>query len=261
MTPHSFRAKSTLGCDEIMLYVLFLSISDTVHRFQQRYSSSFVYNYNTAYVPHLDALLVRSQNLKNGTSHPYDPTSSVLTLTPRSHPHITNLSIVFVPQGVEENFGVEDPRVVFNSKTGLFLLTYTAAQSYPNGTVIARLALATSANAKTWTRHGAIFGTGSAWSKSGAIVTKDLLHFNGATDMMIFGDSTLVGGLQLATPSPSNYSRWIARDEIYLPVRAHSWDSVLVEAGPPPMALADGNLLFVYNSAQGGFPSPKPGYS
>lgn len=34
----------------------------------------------------------------------------------------------------------------------------------------------------------------------------------------------------------------------------------MVEGGPPPLRLSDGNLLYIYNSARKGFPSPKPGY-
>ena len=37
-------------------------------------------------------------------------------------------------------------------------------------------------------------------------------------------------------------------------MRADSFDSQLVEAGPPPLALANGDLLFFYNSAQVGWP-------
>lgn len=168
-----------------------------------------------------------------------------------------NESVVFSSQGVAENYGVEDPRVVWDETTELFWLTYTAAQQYSNGTVIARLALASSPNAKNWTRWGAMFQDGR-WSKSGAIVLRSSM-----APLMIWGDSTLVKGLQLARPrNAANFSQgWTSDDSaIYFPTRPDSWDSALVEAGPPPMQLADGNLLWVYNSARAGFPSPKPGY-
>lgn len=78
---------------------------------------------------------------------------------------------------------------------------------------------------------------------------------------MIFGDSSLVAGLQRARLTGPTLLNWTIDDEIFLPVRPDNFDSHLVEAGPPPIKLQDGNFLFIYNSARSGFPSPKPGYS
>ena len=47
----------------------------------------------------------------------------------------------------------------------------------------------------------------------------------------------------------------------FIEIRADHFDSNLVEAGPPPLKLDDGNYLFFYNSARDGYPSPKEGYS
>lgn len=44
-------------------------------------------------------------------------------------------------------------------------------------------------------------------------------------------------------------------------MRSDHFDSLMVEGGPPPLKLSDGNLLYIYNSARTGFPSPKPGYN
>ncbi len=41
-------------------------------------------------------------------------------------------------------------------------------------------------------------------------------------------------------------------------VRKDKFDSELVESGPPPVKLSDGNYFFIYNSARKGFPSPRP---
>jgi predicted GH43/DUF377 family glycosyl hydrolase len=38
------------------------------------------------------------------------------------------------------------------------------------------------------------------------------------------------------------------------------FDSFLVEAGPMPLQLSDGNYLFLYNSARHGYPSKKPNW-
>lgn len=68
--------------------------------------------------------------------------------------------------------GTEDPRIV-ESEEGMYILTYTQW----NGKV-PRLALATSSDLKTWTKHGPIFENykdgkyNNMETKSGAIVTK-----------------------------------------------------------------------------------------
>lgn len=49
--------------------------------------------------------------------------------------------------------------------------------------------------------------------------------------------------------------------EPFLSTRADHFDSALVESGPPPLLLDDGNYIFFYNSAQAGHPSNKPGYA
>jgi hypothetical protein len=48
--------------------------------------------------------------------------------------------------------------------------------------------------------------------------------------------------------------------DLWLPMRDDSFDSGLVEGGPMPLPLSDGNYLYLYNSARHGFPSPDPGY-
>lgn len=37
--------------------------------------------------------------------------------------------------------------------------------------------------------------------------------------------------------------------------RPNMFDSVLVESGPPPLKLTNGNYFFIYNSARYGYPS------
>jgi predicted GH43/DUF377 family glycosyl hydrolase len=48
--------------------------------------------------------------------------------------------------------------------------------------------------------------------------------------------------------------------EPFLSTRPDHFDSSLVESGPPPLVLFDGNYIFFYNSAQP-HPSDKPGYA
>ena len=39
--------------------------------------------------------------------------------------------------------------------------------------------------------------------------------------------------------------------------RKDHFDSKLVESGPPPLQLSDGNYLFIYNSAEVGWPDDR----
>jgi predicted GH43/DUF377 family glycosyl hydrolase len=162
------------------------------------------------------------------------------------------------PSNPTDALGTEDPRVSYDNRTGTYYLFYTAVAQGPNGSVSANLALATATSAPTraggWTQHGYVFPQLS-WSKSGAL----LILPPDRPSLLFWGDSTLVPGLQVAkTYDMINY---IYNASIWLPVRPDSFDSVLVEAGPEPLALSDGSWLFLYNSARQWTPTAKPGWS
>jgi predicted GH43/DUF377 family glycosyl hydrolase len=134
-----------------------------------------------------------------------------------------------------------------------YYLLYSAVEQ--NTTAItSRLALATTRTpqiAASWKRHGVLF---SFWSKSGSLLIRPAPpHY------LFFGDSSLVPGLQWAT-APTPAGPWTLQSGLFLKVRPNSFDIDLVEAGPEPMLLASGNYFFVYNSAQRGHKSVKPGY-
>lgn len=224
----------------------------------QQGSSTFNFNYNTAFsvgaAEDPAGLLVRCQNLKD-PSHIYDPGPSVIAFTRRVNPNdplafapITKDSVVLEPQGAAEEFGVEDPRLTWSDATGEFLLLYSAVQAQP--TVISRLALATTKTPSvksSWVRQGPIFQT---WSKSGSLVLRKR-----GPHMLIWGDSNLTLAYSYDLRHFFNYPGW------FITTRADHFDSALVEAGPSPLPLSDGNLLFLYNSARDGYPSAKPGWS
>jgi len=75
---------------------------------------------------------------------------------------------------------------------------------------------------------------------------------------LFFGDATDLPGLQIAVSK--DLFKWTILPGIFLPVRPDGFDSGLVEAGPMPLRLSDGNYLFIYNSARHNYSSPKPGY-
>lgn len=171
---------------------------------------------------------------------------------------VTEDSIVFEGEGETENYGTEDPRVVYRESTGEYILLYTAVQDFHNGTLSAKLSMATTKNPKdksSWIRHGPLFPE-IPWSKSGALLLRD--DVPGSPHYLIFGDSSLLPGIQMATSY--DLKKWTILPGLFMEVRPNSWDSALVESGPMPLRLQDGNYLFIYNSARGGFPSKKPGY-
>jgi len=222
--------------------------------------SDFKWNYNAAALAYGKgdsklALLVRCQDQKSPNDK-WSTTSSVIAwselVAPFTFSKVTNDSVVFRPQEPYENYGTEDPRVT--QKDGVYYLLYSAV--YQNSTgVLSQLALATTTapwNASAWTRHGPLFPK-NGWSKSGAMLIRDEPpHY------LFFGDSSFHDGLQIATSN--DLLSWDLQPGTMLPMRPKKFDSSLVEAGPMPLPLSDGNYLFIYNSAQKGFPSSKPGW-
>jgi len=226
---------------------------------QNHGQSTFLFNYNTAYVPMYDtskqlshALLVRCQNQTAGTLGPSMFSFTAQTGHGKYQP-ITDNNIVFRPTTPEESYGTEDPRVAYQQSTGTYYMFYTAVET-ASPDLIVRLSLATTKTpsvASSWKRQGAIFPdvNKGQWTKSGALLIRDT-----GPSYLIFGDSAKVPGLQVA--STQDLQHYTLLDGIYLPVRNNSFDSTLVEAGPPPLLLSDGNYLFIYNSARANSTSP-----
>jgi predicted GH43/DUF377 family glycosyl hydrolase len=151
--------------------------------------------------------------------------------------------------------GVEDPRVVKIGRT--WYLTYTGY----NGTD-AQLCLATSRDLRHWRRRGVILpaykGTwNQQWTKSGAIVPQKI---NGQWWMYYLGTRTLPEG-QTADDrgghTVDSMGLAVSRDLLHwkdatpepvLPRRVNSFDSRVMEPGPPPVVTPNGSLL-LYNGA------------
>ena len=155
----------------------------------QKGDSIFKWNYNSAYVPLFDkenklkdALLVRCQNNAN-VSEPYSTTPSKLALTELIGEYPNNIkfnkieqdNIVFEPNVPQENYGTEDPRVVYDKSSGIYYMLYSAVQQFENKTITCKLSLATTKTPKiksTWKRHGPLFPN-VKWSKSGSMLIRE----------------------------------------------------------------------------------------
>ena len=147
--------------------------------------------------------------------------------------------------------GVEDPRII-ESSDGTYIMTYTA---YDGKT--ARLAIASSRDLLTWTKHGLVLKEEKykdEWSKSGAIVVEIKGNKNIAKKIkgqywMYFGDTNLF----LATSD--DLINWtVCENEengemiSVLNPRPGFFDSRLVEPGPFAIYKQEG-ILLIYNGS------------
>lgn len=153
--------------------------------------------------------------------------------------------------------GCEDPRIV-EDENGMYYMTYTA---YDGET--ARLLIASSGDLVNWKKHGSVFRQAdggkytSLWTKSGSIVTKLVngklvatringkywMYF-GDTDIYAATSANLVDWIPLTTADKSGF------EPVFSP-REGSFDSDLVEPGPPAM-LTDKGILLLYNARNHG---------
>lgn len=137
--------------------------------------------------------------------------------------------------------------MVLSPLDGLYYMMYTA---YNGSSILLSLARATDPiNRTSWERLGPVFPRYQN-SKSGALLIRSSPpHF------LFWGDS------DIRVAKSDDPTIWPDIGTIMLSPRADHFDSRLVESGPPPMPLSDGNYLFFYNSAEKGWPEdPKTAY-
>lgn len=206
-----------------------------------------------------EGLLVRSQNCSGFTpgqciscnvdsAHPIAPyfPGSVITFSERlpgggfAQPYL-----VFAPDAnapVDESNGTEDPRMKYDPATGLYRMFYTCYGGkdgpYLCQAVTSDPTLPWPGN---WTRLGKVVPTFPSGSKSGALLVRP-----SPPHYLYWG----AGVIHLATTS--DFQTFDTVNSSFIAVRKDGhFDNFLVEAGPPPLPLSDGNLLFFYNSANG----------
>jgi predicted GH43/DUF377 family glycosyl hydrolase len=152
--------------------------------------------------------------------------------------------------------GVEDPRIV-ETDDGTYVLTYTQWNRD-----VPRLAVATSQDLVTWTKHGPAFARASdgkylrSETKSGAILSRVVGNRVIATRVrgrywMYFG----VPEIRIATSD--DLIAWTPVEDAngaalkVLSPRPGYFDSWLVEAGPPPILTPRG-IVVLYNAGNSG---------
>jgi predicted GH43/DUF377 family glycosyl hydrolase len=153
--------------------------------------------------------------------------------------------------------GVEDPRIV-EADDGTYVLTYTQWNRD-----VPRLAVATSRDLITWTKHGPAFARAAEGkylrteSKSGAILSQ--VKGERIAAMRLHGKYWMYYGVpDLRIAISDNLLEWTPLEDSsgqaikVLSPRPGFFDSWLVEAGPPAL-LTDQGILVLYNA--GSLPS------
>lgn len=149
-------------------------------------------------------------------------------------------SVVFSPSTNADSWGTEDPRMKYNPKDGLYYQFYTAY----NGSAIF-LSLATSTNPTSpdsWTKLGAVFPSQPGSKSAALLLREEGPHY------LLWGDQTI------RITSSNDPTSWSDIGTPLIETRADHFDSRLVESGPPPLPLSNGDYVFFYNSAEQGWP-------
>lgn len=171
----------------------------------------------------------------------------------------------------EDNFtayewegGCEDPRIV-EDDSGNYYMTYTAYDGDK-----ARLFVATSANLRNWTKYGSVFskagqGYVNMWSKSGSIVCREYegrmiaekingvyWMYWGESNIYLATSDNLIDWTPVLEMDPEKQQldtmrKYSKSFRILFSTRKNSFDSELVEPGPPALITEKG-ILFIYNS-------------
>ena len=216
------------------------------YKFGSYGSSRITYNYNAAYVPIPDgsggvhhALLLRCQNrTESGKLTPSFMPLAIDATGENQFVPVDDSMISFQPNGTSENFGTEDPRIVYDYQNKTWILFYTAAVDY-NG-VRAYLAMASTTNIlspSAWVRHGNVTGQSNA-RKSAALILK----YPYSESLLIFNDQSL----NMAKPTFNSLYNWTLSTQPFMTTRSDHFDSTLVEGGPHPELLANKKIISFY---------------
>jgi predicted GH43/DUF377 family glycosyl hydrolase len=196
-------------------------------------------------------LLMRTQNCSIEAGDPCSfcggsiEKASILTYaelqSDGSFSFVDSNSVVFGPSDDTDSWGTEDPRIKYNPTDDLYYMFYTA---YNGEDIFLSLAISNDpTNPNEWTKHGSVFPDIFA-SKSGA-----LLLFNKDKNFLYWGDSSI----KIAESNDPKV--WPADGgKVFIETREDHFDSKLVESGPPPLLLSNGDFIFFYNSASTGWP-------
>lgn len=252
-------------------------------------SSSFAQVFNPSYVVPSNGtagragLLARTQNcsaLPGGRCvgcHGTGAYASVLTFAESlgaggdRFAHVDGASVVFGPHDASDDYGTEDPRLVYDGATALYYLFYTCFNSGKSSLPRVSLCLATAKDptrrAGGWVRHGTVgFG---ANSKSAALLLGEASARAegeagpGAAPRAERLHHLFWGAGTIRVARSTNLTRWPSAGDVLL--NRTLWGNPHVEAGPPPLRLSTGDFVFFFNSwtrwPPGGTAGYEPGWA
>ena len=194
-------------------------------------------------------MLYRAQDHKGRSSLGYATSDDGIHFVRRAEP------VLISETPYEKGGGVEDPRLVKFGNT--FYLTYTG---YNNVDGVgadkkdAQLCLATSTDLIHWRRQGIVLPAYKGkwnvkWTKSGAIVPQKI---DGKYWMYFLGDAR-GQDTQMGVAYSEDLLHWTeALDHPVLSSRPGTFDSQVVEPGPPPVLTSEG-IFLIYNGADDKF--------
>lgn len=205
------------------------------------WASAGIFNPAAIKVANKTVLLFRAQDRHHTSRVGYAESTDGLHFTIRPEPLLS-------PEApYEQGGGLEDPRIQKIGDT--YYLTYTGYDLRS-----AQLCLATSKDLLHWERKGILLPAykgswNTQWTKSGAIVGTKI---NGKWWMYYLGTRTDPDGKArdyMGVASSNDLLHWSdATDKPVLDRRPESFDSRVMEPGPPPF-LTDRGILLLYNGA------------
>lgn len=190
-------------------------------------------------------MLYRAQDQKGTSSLGYAASDDGIHFVRRSE------AVMVSETPYEKGGGVEDPRLIKFGDT--YYLTYTGYNNVDGVAADkkdAQLCLATSKDLIHWQRRGIILPAYKGnwnvkWTKSGAIVPEKI---NGKYWMYFLADARSKDA-QMGVAYSEDLLHWTeALDHPVLSSRVGSFDSQVVEPGPPPVITPEG-IFLIYNGA------------
>mmetsp|Transcript_21977 Transcript_21977/g.32747 ORF Transcript_21977/g.32747 Transcript_21977/m.32747 type:complete len:531 (-) Transcript_21977:11-1603(-) len=236
--------------------------------------SRFRQNMNPSWIQGQSGLVIRVQNCSRGPGTCFPCYGSgqnasrlvmvacnIVTGTcsnSKSQP-IDSSNVIFGPSNEADILGTEDPRIVFNSLQEQYFMTYTAFGYHPKpkGKGVNRMPFLAIAKSKTglkdtWEKMGSALDPVQVPSKAGAILVEmDKSKPDYGVAYLFWGDTNVT------VVKSNTVGKWNVKENTMgdlIQIRSDGFDNRLVESGPPPLPLRDGNYLFFYNSAEKGWP-------
>ena len=236
-------------------------------------TSAWSFAYNPAFVPEYDGtsagLIVRVQHDSAavpakcvGNHAPCTVSSLAFVAYDATHPsRLAPLggaaAVVLAPSGSAFETDVQDPRLIIDPATKQFVMTYTSiggASPSVKPPADRRQGIATSKTPSvrgSWTRHcdGPALCVGAEGVKSGAMLLRTSPpHYLFLYDLREKKREIVVAVKHTATSA--GWTDWTLLNQTLIAKRPGMWDAGLIEPGPPPLLLASGDYLMLYNSAE-----------